>query len=684
MKAIFFILLITFYFQGYAQIEEKVTPLSKIYVTQIDSIIPEKEIYAYNNDSLDSLYNSSCPDSSLCPEILAIGESTQLTKDSFLVEEIDSYVIARIKIRSDSAHGFKIVADTFRMPGNAWLFIDPLDTSSAIYGGYGFINNRDSFNFVSHAVWSNEIILEINCPQSNWDSVRLELSHIYYYFKDRYDFGESLPCHVNVNCSPYETGWCNEIRAVGKLEKVLVPAIAGRDNLVGSATVTLVANYEDKNYFLGARHSFRPKLAGGIPYGVDYNSSQVYFNFQSSDCTNRNGNDRMVVTGLRHIAHDESGWPLDCPDMQLTEFEDEIPVQYNVFFAGWATSVPDKDDEVHSIHHPAGDIKKISRGTMHGNPLLTTCAKVKWDDGYQEGGSSGCGLFDENHLLTGTLSYNLRNEDQCHHDAAWYYGKLDKAWDKVGEYLADDEENTVAMSGWDPIMACQQNIEVMGNLWPAADWQDEEQIIIQAQNEIVAAPNGAITTVMGSWPGHPNLNNNSDYVFRAGNRVRLLPGFSVELGNRFRAETGPCLTGGDCGINHKREILPFDSDSFVYEYSGGKRIVKRKPDFSKEIPKQEPPKQIDEFSYSYFPNPAFSNVTFRYNIPYKGYLKIELQTLSGKHINSLFNNVITQGTYENQVNTGQLPNGVYFLKVMFDGNIYYEKIVKVSHQQKRD
>jgi hypothetical protein len=89
-----------------------------------------------------------------------------------------------------------------------------------------------------------------------------------------------------------------------------------------------------------------------------------------------------------------------------------------VYFAGWTTAIPIGNRT--GVHHPSGDWKKISFGTVgasrgdcwwtgetsfecqesaSGNFILTG-----WNDGGTEGGSSGSGIFENNDQLAGDLT----------------------------------------------------------------------------------------------------------------------------------------------------------------------------------------------------------------------------------------------------------------------------------------
>jgi PKD repeat protein len=125
-------------------------------------------------------------------------------------------------------------------------------------------------------------------------------------------------------------------------------------------------------------------------------------------------------------------------DFFLVLLNNNVPDAYNPCFLGWDRSGDSSISGV-SIHHPAGDIKKISTYTTS----LTTGAfdtamshwVVSWNattNGYgvTEGGSSGSPIFNVSGKIIGTLTggqslcSNLTGID--------YYGKFSWHWDKNG------------------------------------------------------------------------------------------------------------------------------------------------------------------------------------------------------------------------------------------------------------
>ena len=105
-------------------------------------------------------------------------------------------------------------------------------------------------------------------------------------------------------------------------------------------------------------------------------------------------------------------------DFQLVQINTAIPSYYNVYYNGWDRSGSSSSSGV-GIHHPAGDIKKISTysstlssSTWNGSGYIgATNAhwRTSWistTNGYgvTEGGSSGSPIFNSSGRILGTLT----------------------------------------------------------------------------------------------------------------------------------------------------------------------------------------------------------------------------------------------------------------------------------------
>ena len=119
-----------------------------------------------------------------------------------------------------------------------------------------------------------------------------------------------------------------------------------------------------------------------------------------------------------------------------------------VTFAGWDANPMATGTPMLGIHHPAGDLKKVSLATMGGytvpSILGTTIAFIQsnWNSlatGVTEGGSSGSGIFTNagsDYLLRGGL---LGGPSSCTASAAArfdWYSRFDLAFPSIQQFLA--------------------------------------------------------------------------------------------------------------------------------------------------------------------------------------------------------------------------------------------------------
>jgi len=101
-----------------------------------------------------------------------------------------------------------------------------------------------------------------------------------------------------------------------------------------------------------------------------------------------------------------------------------------------------------SIHHPDGDIKKISFDVNAAGQATyggASCWRIfNWEDGTTEPGSSGSGLWDQNKRLIGQL---YGGQATCSNNVNDYYGRFDLSYPLLQTWLGSCG-NT--LNGYDP------------------------------------------------------------------------------------------------------------------------------------------------------------------------------------------------------------------------------------------
>ncbi|MCZ2337129.1 MAG: serine protease, partial [Chitinophagales bacterium] len=214
-------------------------------------------------------------------------------------------------------------------------------------------------------------------------------NNIAYGYKKVYDkvadFGASGSCEINVLC-PLGNGWDHERNAV---------ALVLNDNESKWCSGCMVMNTCNANtpFFLTANHCLT---------GQDVSGWRFTFQAWSPTCTPSQNSSGVTFNGSVLRANYATS------DFCLVELNSTPAINSGIYYAGWTRSTSAPSTTI-GIHHPAGDVMKISRDintATRGDYLSTTGTShwiVNWDDGVTEGGSSGSPLFDPNHRIIGQL-----------------------------------------------------------------------------------------------------------------------------------------------------------------------------------------------------------------------------------------------------------------------------------------
>lgn len=88
--------------------------------------------------------------------------------------------------------------------------------------------------------------------------------------------------------------------------------------------------------------------------------------------------------------------------------------------------------------------------------------------------------------------------------------------------------------------------------------------------------------------------------------------------------------------------------------------------------------QLQEFTVNMFPNPVKDNFTIQLGLNESSSLRIEIVSLSGQLVQSVFNGSATSGNFTKSVNASLLTAGMYLLKTTVNGAITYSKVCIVN------
>jgi len=322
----------------------------------------------------------------------------------------------RLGIVSKGAYSINLLFDRFHIPPASNLFIYTAD-QSFVLGSFTAKNNNRWGNFATTVLPGDAIVLEFYEAAQDRGEAIINLSSVVHGYKNAFfqkgKYGKSGSCNVNVNCKvgkPYQ-----EV-------KQAVALILAKNNAWCSGTLVNNTAQDTTPYFLTAYHCI---YLTSIPP-----SQWVFiFNYETENCEGGNPTTTYSVNGSTQLAVDSAS------DFALLLLN-ERPKGFNVYYAGWNRKDSLYEGAV-SIHHPSGDVKKISEdrkmlesGNFWGEEKPhfpdNTHHIVVWDTGTTQGGSSGAGLFNRDGLLIGQLEggyascNNLKGEE--------YFGKFSYSW----------------------------------------------------------------------------------------------------------------------------------------------------------------------------------------------------------------------------------------------------------------
>jgi hypothetical protein len=203
-------------------------------------------------------------------------------------------------------------------------------------------------------------------------------------------------------------------------------------------TGSLVNNtsLDKKPYILTANHCGKGATAENL------GQWQFFFNYESAGCPSPITEPaRQLLVGAKKVAASDLSNGRIGSDFYLTLLNQGIPSDFQSYFLGWSALNEPSSAGV-SIHHPQGDIKKISTYTT---PLVSTSwentpnthwrviwAKTANGHGVTEGGSSGSPIFNSDGLMLGTLTGGQASCDSANLTQPDYYGKFFYHWDQNG------------------------------------------------------------------------------------------------------------------------------------------------------------------------------------------------------------------------------------------------------------
>ncbi|MDR1865116.1 MAG: trypsin-like peptidase domain-containing protein [Bacteroidales bacterium] len=468
--------------------------------------------------------------SQLKTRIYAVGISTDISPS--VCGQWDSIAGAgyvwRTGIHADKALSLNLLLENFHLEKGEHLYV--YNEAQTVLFSFDTLNNHPKRVLPVASVEGNTLVVEWNIP-SRAEACPFVISNTGYGFRDAAHPGKLVPqasgnCNIDVNC---KTGnhWQQEKRAV-----VLLQTLQGNGNWQYCTGVLLnQTGTEKKPYILTAGHCV----------STDQMAANTVFRFEYEKITCESTVTPPVtnLSGAQLLAFKKE------LDFALLELSADIPETYHPYYAGWNVTGNIPSSGV-CIHHPSGDVKKISvekdplssatynDGTLHCDSHAHWLVQ-RWDEGVTEDGSSGSPLFDDRHLVVGTLT---GGDARCKYVVNDYYAKISQQWNKYNadtvslkKWLDPGNTGVTALHGYDPATQFSgvcDTLSHVGRSEPKTVIESDEWGVITGHSDKYRTEfaerfgNDTVATVIG-------VEANIARVHSTGSQVR----FSVWTGDQY-------------------------------------------------------------------------------------------------------------------------------------------------------
>jgi len=369
-------------------------------------------------------------------------------------------LIWRLRLSSEGAKASALYFDKFDIPLGAAVYVYTSD-KKIVDGPYYRSDNPEGTEYMIGNILGDDITIEYVAPltksidgkissDSSIPNINIgEFGYVYrgeggFEVGQRGPFGSSESCEVNINCS-VGANWRIQQRGVARIYVV-------EGWSAGYCTGTLINNTSNDGtpYFLTADH------CGPDATTSNFNQWKFRFNYEASGCTNPSSESSINYsdfTGCTKVAEGSNNGGSDFYLLRLKNFTTQNAINIGAIYNGWDRSATAPTGGGAGIHHPAGDIKKISfftstptTATYNGGSSMTGASNAHWKinwvnsgekTGVTEGGSSGSPIFNSSGRVFGTLSGGASTCSASSSSRYDLYGKMSFHWENSANGTTD-------------------------------------------------------------------------------------------------------------------------------------------------------------------------------------------------------------------------------------------------------
>jgi len=375
----------------------------------------------------------------------------------YVVYDDKNNKIWRLGLHIPGALTIGIVFTRFYLNPGVWVFLYDKSMKN-ILGAYSHLNNKRDSILAIPPINDSTIYIEMQIKKFVDNPGYLEIgmiggrSRLSSNLKDGF-YGWSDSCMKDVRCFEHPSIQKNKYAVVRIL-------YLGSERCTG----TLVNNTANNGYpyILTAQHCISSDfIAQTCVFSFDY---------ESPYCNGPDGSANKTISGAKIVACGDS-----LLDFTLLELNEKPPFYYKPYYAGLNLRKDIAPSSAYCIHHPQGDVKKISidyDAPVTGNfgqlyQINTHWRVKKWEVGSTQSGSSGSPLFDQDNKLIGTLT---GGEATCDNPINDYFQKISHSWNDYSlrtrqlKYWLDPLNKDVnVIEPYDPFPGLLETIDTLKN-----------------------------------------------------------------------------------------------------------------------------------------------------------------------------------------------------------------------------
>jgi lysyl endopeptidase len=554
----------------------------------------------------------------------------------------NGYSVWRLAIHCPNATSINLLFSKFHLNTGTALFVYN-SSGTNLLGAYTSANNKGTAKtprkFATGLIFSEDVIVELNVPTNNLGKDILEVEFIGYGYrrivndidlKKTREFQESGDCQVNVNCQEGDD-WENERRGVALI-------IVDGTRWCSGSLINNTCN-DGRLLFLTANHCLRSdQQTWDAINNPNADTWSFVWNYESAACANPATEPNIFTTvGATVLAND---LPTDFALLELTE--SPIEANFPVFFNGWDRTNTPAIGGV-GIHHPRGDIKKISTYDIRpiANSNCSTTPANFWEINWiatanghsvQQPGSSGSPVFNNRRIigqLFGPMRCGLEQCDAPERQEV-VYGRLGVSWNNS----ATAERQ---LQAWLAPLICTPDapMTIPGGIFDNCMTTD---IVINTptlNQRIFSATNSIIANSLVGNAANVNL--------LAANFIQLNDGFNTQSGAFLNAEITPCVP------------------MFIPARRSNPKPISYEP-------------LLQPTSFVIFPNPAKSTLTICNTGITK---KCDIRLISMQGVVASFSSHCLLSTNSNyQIDISDLTHGMYIIEILNGSSKVCHKFTK--------